>query len=247
MDWANMVLHWEYPSNPATLLQRNWRLDRHLSDDVLPEFTVVYPRTGLQAELDRFEQLQKRSKLFGALFEQDHEPRAWPLAETGGQNSHEVTPWTRQYPPDPIMPYLHAASKAYCEAWRGPNLEQTWRTMLAVSEALAEMEPDHPTADVRFQSANNAVGVTDWPRVTRSPTSFELPAHRPFIRMKVIHLQGPSAVHFDLHGPFANAFSENRGRCVRASSSARQLFSIDPERTNNQSPAKTAHLEQDIS
>lgn len=248
MDWANVLMHWEYPTNPATLLQRNWRLDRHQSDDVLKEFTVVYPQTGLPAERELFEQLRSRARLLDALFEQDHQPCAWPLLADDEWQDCEGGVWKRTYPSEPVVPYLHAASKAACDAWKGPALSQTWMTMRGLSEALnLEMQNENVSAVVRFQAGDRALGYTGLAEGQEIHHLLRI-ARAHVLEMdeeKEVHLQGPAAVFFDLRGPLVQRLLRRTvaGPIRSTARDGRCLFSIDPQRDDEQPPATTAHLE----
>ena len=90
LDWANLLVHWEYSSgNPAALLQRNWRLDRHQRANTHRSFTVMYLATGHERSLKVFENIQKRAQDIHTLFETPFHRDAWPR--------HEDVEWERNY------------------------------------------------------------------------------------------------------------------------------------------------------
>ena len=41
MNWATTIVHWDLPTNPQTLEQRTWRLDRHRTEVDADQFHVV--------------------------------------------------------------------------------------------------------------------------------------------------------------------------------------------------------------
>jgi hypothetical protein len=51
MEWASVGIMWETNSNPESLLQRSWRLDRRKKDTDCPEFRIIHFRHELNQHL----------------------------------------------------------------------------------------------------------------------------------------------------------------------------------------------------
>ena len=146
MNWATTVVHWDLPTNPQTLEQRTWRLDRHRTANDSDRFNVVYIVTDSKSDKAIIERLRKRSKI------------ASSILDSGRYNSLK---WPQEYPPHPVpknsephlrdyegteVVFFHKEEKTLAETWGlntnrdGPGFEIRLKQQKALFAGLFSLQ-----------------------------------------------------------------------------------------------------------
>ena len=89
MNWASTVIHWDLPSNPQTLEQRTWRLDRHRTDEDSDMFNTVYIVTNSDSDKVLVRKILDRAKTTDIILGHEHKPEYWPIDYS--EKSEEIT------------------------------------------------------------------------------------------------------------------------------------------------------------
>jgi len=89
MNWASTVIHWDLPSNPQTLEQRTWRLDRHRTEEDSDVFNTVYIVTDSDSDKVLVNGILKRAEITDIILGHTHKPENWPTDFT--KNAQEST------------------------------------------------------------------------------------------------------------------------------------------------------------
>ena len=111
MNWASTVVHWGLPTNPQTLEQRTWRLDRHRTEIDSDIFNTIYIVTNSQSDEELVDRILSRAETSNVILGQDHQPNSWPI-KYGNQS--EVN--TRIYQASPKK-FFYSDSVDLAKAW----------------------------------------------------------------------------------------------------------------------------------
>jgi len=122
MNWATTVVHWDLVSNPQTLEQRTWRLDRHKKDDCNDSFNVVYIVTDTKSDKKIVSDIQARAELASTILGQGFDKDAWPQVFNQGEglSARHI----REYD-DTMIQYFHPKAIDLASIWMGTGNLQT--------------------------------------------------------------------------------------------------------------------------
>jgi len=111
MNWASTVIHWDLPTNPQTLEQRTWRLDRHRTDEDSDIFNTVYIVTDSDSDKVLVKTILDRAKTTDIILGHEHKPIYWPTDYS--QKSEEIV---RSYNGTETR-FFYAESIELAKAW----------------------------------------------------------------------------------------------------------------------------------
>lgn len=112
MEWSDLIVHWDLAPTAQKLDQRTWRLDRHIRDEIMPTFRVVYFLTDDSSQKGTITRIQDRAKLFDQMLGRAFEERLWPLKDLTENILHE-----RIYDNSTSGEFLHPESLALSRVW----------------------------------------------------------------------------------------------------------------------------------
>ena len=112
MEWSDLIVHWDLADTAQKLDQRTWRLDRHIRDEIMPTFRVVYFLTDDSSQKGTIARIQERAKLFDQMLGRAFEEGLWPLKDLTEKILHE-----RIYENLTSGEFLHPESLALSRVW----------------------------------------------------------------------------------------------------------------------------------
>jgi hypothetical protein len=112
MEWSDLIVHWDLAPTAQKLDQRTWRLDRHIKDEIMPTFRVVYFLTDDSAQTNTIRRIQDRAKLFDQMLGRSFDEGLWPINNLTERIVHE-----RIYDDSTSGEFLHPESLALSRVW----------------------------------------------------------------------------------------------------------------------------------
>jgi hypothetical protein len=112
MEWADLIVHWDLAPTAQKLDQRTWRLDRHLRDEIMPTFRVVYFLTGDSAQKGTIINIRNRAELFDQMLGRSFVGELWPSNDLTERIVHE-----RIYDDSTSGEFLHPESLTLSRFW----------------------------------------------------------------------------------------------------------------------------------
>lgn len=136
MNWATTIVHWDLPTNPQTLEQRTWRLDRHRTEVDAGRFHVVYLVTDSGSDANIVRRLHERSQLADLILNSgDIVDAKWP--QTFDATKERSDAHVREYS-GAIQAFIHAEAQQLARSF-GHSVEATsapFNTRIAQQKAL---------------------------------------------------------------------------------------------------------------
>jgi len=112
MEWADLIVHWDLAPTAQKLDQRTWRLDRHLRDEIMPTFRVVYFLTDDPAQNRTIRNIRKRAEIFDQMLGRGFVGELWPSEDLRERIVHE-----RIYDDSTSVEFLHPESLPLSRVW----------------------------------------------------------------------------------------------------------------------------------
>jgi len=112
MEWADLIVHWDLAPTAQKLDQRTWRLDRHLRDEIMPTFRVVYFLTDDPAQNGTIGNIRKRAEIFDQMLGRGFVGELWPSEDLRERIVHE-----RIYDDSTSVEFLHPESLPLSRVW----------------------------------------------------------------------------------------------------------------------------------
>lgn len=136
MNWATTIVHWDLPTNPQTLEQRTWRLDRHRTDVDTDRFHVVYLVSDTTSDANIVKRLHMRSQLADLILNSGNiVDKKWP--QTFDETKERSDAHVREYS-GAIQAFIHAEAQQLARSF-GHSVEATstsFSTRMAQQKAL---------------------------------------------------------------------------------------------------------------
>ena len=136
MNWATTIVHWDLPTNPQTLEQRTWRLDRHRTEVDADQFHVVYLVTDSDSDANIVKILHLRSQLADLILNFGNiDDKKWP--QTFDETKERSDAHVREYG-EAIQAFIHAEAQQLARSF-GHSVEATstaFNTRMAQQKAL---------------------------------------------------------------------------------------------------------------
>jgi hypothetical protein len=140
MEWADLIVHWDFSPTAQKLDQRTWRLDRHLREGIMSEFKVIYFLTGDPAQTRVIDRIRVRAREFDKMLGRSFVEGFWP---------------SNPLPDDPIIhdriyvdstsgEFLHPESLSISRVWsttprsEGPQSQIYFQQQYALVRWLSE-------------------------------------------------------------------------------------------------------------
>lgn len=117
MNWATTIVHWDLPTNPQTLEQRTWRLDRHRTEKDADRFNVVYLVSNTESDSKIVKRLKDRSQLADFILNSgDHREEKWPQFYADETTELRSPLFERKYS-EAVESFIHKEAQQLASAW----------------------------------------------------------------------------------------------------------------------------------
>ena len=132
MNWATTVVHWDLVSNPQTLEQRTWRLDRHKKSGYHDSFNTVYLVTDTKSDKEMVKRIIYRAGLASKILGQVFHEEAWP---NYFEESKDTSPThTRVYTQSKYQ-YFHPKAIDFAGIWMNTGASE-----MSTSEQIRKLQ-----------------------------------------------------------------------------------------------------------